>query len=349
MFLHPPIRSACVAFALLALAAAPPARAQPAQPRVLAVPANAAWQHAATQIILPSQIAGLRRGDIHDSTAGELDVVAGYDSEAEGVAATVYLFKTQTPDVALWFDRALTAILLRSGWGLEGAAPPNPAGFARPGAPLASGLRASLDVGTPEVRSTALAIAPLGDFLVKIRLSSARLDRAGIDALMTRFIEGLRWPAAAGSERAAVPVAPCPEPLRFRRARVVRTEASDVLMTLLSSAVVAQREGPPPVHCREPGSTAQHGVYRVEGSRDSYLVALGDAGVTLSVGQALDLGALSGGGGGARRYSMALLDRGTTSALPSFNRLPPPEQAMSVAFGNHGPVISVTTGDSRER
>lgn len=344
-----PLKAACAAL-LLALVVAQPAQAQQAQPRVLAVPAAAAWQHAATQIILPPRVAGLRRGEIRDSTAEELDVVADYDNAAEGVAGTVYVFRTQTPDAALWFDRALTAIQLRPGWGLEGAAPPAPTGFARPGAPLASGLRASLDVGTPEVRSTALAIAPLGDFLVKVRLSSARLDQAGLDALLTRFIEGLRWPAAAATgERAAVAIAPCPEPLRFRRARVVRSDASDVLMTLLSSAVVAQREGPPPVYCREPGASG-HGVYRVEGSRDSYLLALGDAGVALSVGQALNLGALTGeGGGGGRRYSVTLLDRSATSALPSFNRLPPPDQAIALVFGNFGPVVSISTEDRPER
>ncbi|HKR25104.1 MAG TPA: hypothetical protein VJS15_07585, partial [Allosphingosinicella sp.] len=119
--------------------------------------------------------------------------------------------------------------------------------------------------------------------------------------------------------------------------------------TLLGSAVVAQQEGPPPVYCREPGATARHGVYRVEGSRDSYLLALGDAGVALSLGQALDLGALTGQGGGGRRYSMTLLERSATSALPSFNRLPPPDQAIAVAFGNRGPVISISTEDRPER
>jgi hypothetical protein len=233
------------ALALLALAVSPAlAQQPPPQPRRLDVPATAAWQHAATQIILRPEAAGLRRVDVRDTTSGELDIIADYVNQAEGIVATVYLYRTSVADAALWFDRALTAIRLRPGWGLEAAPPPAVTAFAPPGASVASGLRTAFDVGAPEVRSTALAVAPLGDFLFKIRISSTRLDAAGQ-------------------------------------------------------------------------------AMRIEG---------------------LDLG-----GGGGRRFSMRLLDRGTTSALPSFNRLPPPDQAIAVAFGHRGDTVSVSTGNDPER
>lgn len=341
-------RTLCsAALALLTLAAGQAAPAQQAapQPRSLEVPATASWQHAATQIILPSESAGLRRGTIHDFTADELDIVADYGNEAEGLGATVYLFRTSAPDAALWFDRALTAIRLRPGWGLADTPLSTVAPFVRPGGSVSSGLRTAFDVGTPEVRSTAVALAPLGDFLVKVRMSSTRLDAAALDAQLTRFLEGLRWPSPSADETTAVPIVDCPEPLRLRQARVVRDDSADVLMNLLTGIVMERAEGPPPVYCREPGADLQHGVYRPDASRNAYLIALGDSGIALSVSSGVEI---EGVGGNSRRFSMRLLDRNAMSALPSFNRLPPPEQALAVAFGNRGPTISVTTSDREE-
>jgi len=338
------------AAALLALATPQPASAQQNQPRTLTVPATAAWQHAETGMILPSASAGLARGEIRDSTDAELDVVADFRDAAEGVWATVYLYRTMTPDVALWFDRALTTIMLRPEYRLEGAGAAAPTGFARPGSSTASGLRAALDVQAPDLRSTALAIAPLGPWQLKIRFSAAGLDRAALDERLTRFIEGLRWPAetAATTSRAAVAVEPCPSPLRLRRARVVRTDLANTLMDAVAGNITPENVGPPAVYCREPGATLAHGVYRPDASTDRYLIALGDAGIALSVGEALDLSALLGGGGGGRRFSVTMLGRNESSFYPSFNRLPPPEQALEAA-GAARNVISVSTDDRPNR
>lgn len=338
---------------IVALLAAPVqgALAQQPGPRTLEVPATAAWQHAASQMILPRVAAGLPRGEVRDFGTGELDVVAVYQHPTDGITASIYIYKTMTPEVAIWFDRALTAIMLRPEFGQSGASAPVPAAFTRPGASTASGLRTALEFNSGDIRGTAVAITPIGPWLVKIRLSATRLDRAGIDALMTRLIEDLRWPAQSNAERAAVPVEPCPEPLRFRQARVVRSDPANVLMDLITGIVVERGEerGPPPVYCREPGILiADYGVYRANRSTNSYLVALGDAGLALTVGPAMDIAELSGGGGRGSRYSMMMQDRETTSALPSFNRLPPPAQAVSVAMGG-GPRMSVSTGDPPAR
>lgn len=338
---------------LLALPQAGPAQ-QP-QPRTLEVPATAAWQHAATQMILPPAAAGLTREAIQDSTDRELDVAATYRNRDEGLLASLYVYKTMTPDVALWFDRALAAILMRPEYGVDAATAPAASAFARPGARAESGLRIALDAGGAEIRSTALAVVPLGRYLLKIRLSSPRLDRAALDERLTRFIAGLRWPAAAAGERAAAPVLPCPTPLRLRNARVLRDPGmGNVLSDAMGGIIIEQAQqdgdGPPPrPYCREPGATLAYGVYRPGGAADSYLIALGDAGIALSIGQALDLSALLGGGGGGRtRFSMTMLGRDGTTVYPSFNRLPPPAQALSVASGS-GPTLSVSSGEPENR
>jgi len=220
---------------LLLLAIPQAAPAQQAAQRTLAVPANASWQHAETQMILPSRSAGLTRGDIRNTTDAELDIIAAYENREEGITGTVYLYRTMTPDAALWFDRALTSIMMRPEYRLDGG-PPAPTGFTRPGGSTASGLRAALDSSAPDLSGTAVAIVPLGGWLVKIRLSAARLDRSAIDNLLTRFIQELCWPAETSAERIAVPIEPCPAPLRLRQARVVRDDGAQVLLNLLSNA-----------------------------------------------------------------------------------------------------------------
>ena len=331
---------------LLSLTAVSQAAAQP-RLRALDVPAANAWQHAQTQMILPPEAAGFARREIGDLGEDEMDVVAQY-AGPDGMVATVYLFRTAVRDASLWFDRATAMIALRPEYGLAGVALPAPTSFTRPGASVASGLRLSLDLPGGEWRSTALALAPLGDHLLKIRFSSTRLDRAALDERLTRFVEALRWPAPPANERPVAVVQPCAEPLRLRNARVLRADMSDTLMdAIMAVPIEGNPEQPPPVYCREPGATLQYGVYRPNGSRLAYLIALNDAGIALSLSEAANLSALLGEGSGRRRISMTLLGRNMTSMLPSFNRLPPPAQAMSVAFGNSGSVISVTTDEPR--
>lgn len=318
------------------------AAAQPQPPRTLEIQATAAWGHAGTGMTLPPDIAGLTRGEIRDAGTEEMDVAASYVDAGGTTTATVYIFRTGVPDVALWFDRALAAIYARPEFELSGG-PPHAHAFTRPGATVASGMQTAIAVQSSDIRSTALAVAPLGDWLVKVRMSTSGLDAAALDQHLTRFIEGMGWPAASSAERAAATIETCPEPLRLRQARVIRSDGADVLMDLLAVAATGADGGeeddtPPPVYCREPSSTVEYGVYRPDQSSQSYVIALGDAGIALSVGRA-SLSELMGGG---RRYSMMLLDRNSTSALPSFNRLPPPAQAISVAFAAQSS-ISVTS------
>jgi hypothetical protein len=335
-----------VAILLGASGAAWPAWAQP-QPRAIEVPATHSWQHARTEMILPTRSAGLTRREISDLGSEEMDVVVHYVG-AEGVLASVFLFRTAVPEPALWFDRAAAAISFDPSYGLRGAPLPAPAPFARPGAAATSGLRVSVDLPTGQFRSTGLAVAPLGDHLLKIKISATSLDRAALDALLTRFIEGLRWPAPRPGERAAAPIEPCARPLTLRNARIVRSGMAEVLMDAVLGSAATEGERQLPVYCREPGATRDYGVYRADGSRNSYLIALSDAGIALALGEAGDLGELLSGGRGGRRVSMTLLERASTAVLPSFNRLPPPAQAMSVAFNTRGNVISVSTRPPRE-
>lgn len=326
---------------LLLLTLAAPATAQP-EPRPIAVPAGSDWRHAATGMLLPAAANGLSRAEVQDSGSAELDLVATYINRDEGVIALVYIYRTMTPNVALWFDRALAPIVLQQG----AVAAPGISGFIRPGASAASGLRAALPDNVAGMRSTAIAVAPLGDWLVKIRLGSNRLEPAALNERLSAFVAALGWPAEAGTARPAAPVAPCATPLRFRNARIIRTQVEDMLMDSVATSIEPEEQeesGPPPIYCRERGATAERGVYRPNSATDQYLLAIGDAGIAIAVGEALDLSALLGDGRSRRRYSVILLERNSSAVFPSFNRLPAPEQVLALV--RSGSALSTTVGD----
>ena len=73
------------------------------------------------------------------------------------------------------------------------------------------------------------------------------------------------------------------------------------------------------------------------------MIAVGDSGTALRLAPALTLS------GGGDRVAMTLLEYDRTSVLPSFNRLPSPQQAMAVAFsGAARETISITTSPGKE-
>jgi hypothetical protein len=327
----------------MAVWASAPAAAQP-QPRTLAVPATSSWQHAATGMILPPTATDLKRGSIVDRTAAEQDVSTDYRDAAGSVLASVYLYQTMLPNPAIWFDRAVAAVYLQPMFGLAGVPPPEPTAFARPGATTASGLRTTIALNSGPAKSTAIAVAPLGRWLLKVRMSSATLTATELDARLDAFIAALRWPVEGKSVQAAEAIRPCPAPLKLKRAKRVREDMANSLLDALAGsfepAVPERDEAPQRSYCREGSGMGQYGVYRADAATDSYVIALGDAGVAVSAGPSL--GAFLTGG--KRRIVLTLLDRNTSSAVGSFDRLPPPEQAIRVALGT-APSVSATTED----
>ena len=315
---------------MLALPLTGPAAAQtPAAPRLLAVPSGTAWQHADTGIILPSQVAGLERTEVKDLSADELDVIATYKGQG-GTVASVYVFRTLLPDVPLWFDRSMAAIATQPDFRQAEARVPATA-FARPGASVASGLRSVLAIGSPGSGSTALAIAPLGGWLLKVRISSTSADAESLDRQLTAFVAGLRWPTGGEAERIAVPIRPCSDALRTKKAKLVKQDMGQSLINALIGGAPLKSDGPPATYCRDPGPAGQPAwaVYRPNGASDRYAVAMGDAGGAVIVSPEMSIAGLPGKGDGGN-FSVAFVHHATSSVLPSFNRLPPPEQALAL-------------------
>lgn len=310
-------------FLLLLLPSA--AAAQPAL-RTLEVPSSSAWQHAETSLILPSRSAGLTRGSVQDTGAGELDIVAQYANAGRSSFATIYLFRSQIESAPLWFDRSRTVLERLSPGRATGPGPRPVMAFALTGSKILSGLSVAYP-GSTNGLSTALAVVPLNGWMVKVRISSTDPGVAALDHKLSEFISSIRWPATLLPAPAAVPVEPCSSPLVFKKAKMMKPDMEQSLIgsfLAMAGATKSSRpqSGSPIVYCRDSDAGVAYGVYRPVSSTTGYMIAINDAGRAVSVGEALTLDKSK------QLYSVTLLDLGRSSVFPSYNRLPGPRQVM---------------------
>lgn len=334
-----------LALLLTVAAVATPVSVRAQQSRTIEVPASKKWQHAETGIVVPQALAGLPRGAIADSGAGELDVSVQFGSP-ETTQLTLYVFRPALADVPVWFDRVETQILGRD---VYGKATPggDPVAFAPPRATEASALRRVYAPGKRPYTATGAAMLPLGEWLVAIRLSSTTLDPAALDAKLLETIDGLGWPmpaAGATPSSAAVPVQPCATALSF--SNKAKLKKPDMTMALLGAALVGVAQDPktekipiegPRGLCREGASEMAHGTYRWLSGGTGYVIALGDAGRTISVDPEFPLE------GGRPGYAVTLNDLSETYVFPAFDRLPAPAKVVEMVRKTN-PVSSMSRG-----
>lgn len=324
--------------ALLALACAAPATAQ--TQRTIAAPSGAGWKHAQTGITLPASVLGIARDAITDSSQSEIDTAAAYGNGTP-TTVTIYIFRPALASVPVWFDRSETQIMVRDTYANPTASGPATS-FVPPRSVASSGLRRVYVPGRGPYKSTGLAMMPVGEWLVTIRISSQQLDAPALDAAMTEVIAALGWPGGGKDSLAAAPVAPCGAPLGY--AKNAKLNAPDMGNALLGAMLATVQPDPkdvakagPVTWCREGEATAQFGAYRANAGGDGYVIAMGDAGVVIDVmrGLALDKG------DPGYRLNLELLDR--TLIYPSFDKLPAPAAAIAAVTGNN-PVSSSVRG-----
>lgn len=302
-----------------------------ADARDLDVPVEKAWQHARSGLILRSRIAEFVRTGISDSTADELDVAAQFRSPLDGAVLTVFVFRPAGGGVALWFDRARTALEQNRAFGSVSPLTPESA-FALPGRTTASAMRQAFAASSAAYRGTAVAIVPIGEWRVAVRVSGPA-EGASIDARLTAVLAAISWPAS--TDAAATPIGPCPEPLRFVKAR---QRKPDMMQGLMAGAVAsaaaeeAAKTKDKPAEaplCRDATPpTSMFGVYRHTG-QEGYLLALGDAGRTVGIYPSLTSLLVDTKPG----YAVSFNDLdGSTAHFPEFDRLPRPEQVVDTVM-----------------
>lgn len=316
--------------AMLALLAPVIALATPAIARDLAVPANKGWQHAGSRVILRSTLVGLPRTSLADAGNAEWDVSAQFEDTGAANSATVYVFHPAAMNVALWFDRARTAIEQRDTFG--GITPlSTPVAFTAPRASTASALRQVFATGKGPYRSTGLAVVPVGEWLVVVRLSSKTLDPAALDTRLTDAVAAVGWPVEEKAAPVAVPIAACPTQLTFAKAKQRKPDMEQMVLGSFLSVLAAKKTptapAPQETLCRDGKATMMWGMYRAPDATDNYLVALGDSGRTVSVYKSFVSADLPSG------YPVALHDLdGSTASYPWFDKLPAPQQVVDAVL-----------------
>lgn len=319
-----------------ALLANAPAVAQQTGPAPIAAPAGQPWRHANSGIAFPATLAGLPRAMVREFEAPQLDVVGNW-GDPQTKELSVYVTRVTAGSLPVWFDRAVWAIETR---GTYGTVTPGVATtpIRTPGASTDGGLIASWNT-TGTYKGTAVAIVPLGQWLVKFRYSSTEGDGAAAAEAIRTAIAGLGWPATIPAAPAAQPVARCVDTLAFKgEAKNAPASMSSAILGAFGGLGAALPSGETPVYCREGDGRGQFGIYRPGGDAQRYLIALSDAGrgviVGPGIGAAIDKTAKPS-------WSVDLAMPGRTINFAPQDRLPRPERALALL--RTAPISSVTT------
>ncbi len=333
---------------LMTAASAGPAAAQ-MQKNAISASAGQPYRFKHSGLTVPATLEGMPRRAIEQFGTDELDVFANYERGSDAI--TIYVYRNVSGAVPVWFDRASASVETRRDmYGIVTAAGPATA-FTPPGQSVASGLMGAWSVTQPPYRGTGLALLPMGDWLVKVRYSSATLDGAGIAARLPAILAALTWPTGLAAAAPGQPIADCTTPLDFpKKAKLVRDEKSNMMSGLLggmlqsmASDKLAEKDAPdtqaqkPATWCRDPGPSPVGAVYRRDAALDSYLLAFSDAGRGAWV--APDMSGLLLGKKGGTRWSVALVDMAETSNYPPLTALPRPAEVLALV---QQPAISTT-------
>ncbi|HEY0622268.1 hypothetical protein [Sphingomonas sp.] len=311
--------------AAMLLASAAPALAQTG-PAPLATDTTRPFTHANSGITLPERLADLQRTGAREYVAPQLDVLFTY-KDAEREELSVYIYRVTSGVPAVWFEQAVRPISDRPAF-QRMTDIDLPVAFALPGRSVASGMRAAWTVSDSAVRSTALALVPVGDWLVKFRYSSTTHEAASLVRRLDAMIAGLGWPATAADVPAAARIEDCATPLRIDGAsKPAPQEGASMLGDALLASLTGTADRKPVAWCRDRTVKSPVPIYRPAGTDNSYLAALSDSGHAVWVRPGM-----SGLVAGNRKpsWAVSIVLAGETVNYAARDRLPPPAQLSEI-------------------
>lgn len=289
------------------------------------------WTQREAGITLPDRMADLSRGETRDLSDGKAtDTMLQYGAGEEPV--TLYVYRSTYPNAALWMDRTAAAMQTNvGGSGAETAAVP----FTIGGALRPNGLRRALNLPQgARFKATGVAMAQVGAWMLKLRVTSATLDAASVSAKMDRILQAVRFDRPAPAPLPMTAPAACgEEPILAGRLVAAPDRKRIAAARDAGRAVLAMVRGGgdglaarPDLWCRDEstGLPAQYvSLYRRK-TGGSYVLLLSDAGLSLT------LAALPAGDGSAvAAYAGTTSDVGVAAL---YEGLPDPTTAMQAAL-----------------
>lgn len=311
---------------------------------------TAAYKHDPAGVTVPPALEGLQR--VAAANVGNtpvVDVRLDYRGADGYEITTIYIYRSVIGSPEVWFDRA--RLVLMANKKLGNVEPTPTEMFAAPGAAVPNALRAVHAVEGGPMRSTAVALVPVDGWMIKLRLSSSTLDREAMAVRLDRTIAAIRWPSFAKAEP-AYPMAPCAELLNIAKpARPKRSDSKSMAAGMLDALIGSIEPKAPeandapskPVRwCRDALTTGGGGVYRADEAKDSYIIALGDGGVGMTVRPSL-ANLLEKNG---KSWSVSLVQLERQIVFPVYDGIIQPQQAIAL-LENPKPISATTTWPER--
>lgn len=307
------------------------------------------WSHAQSGISLPMSFGDMRVSGVKDRLGDGNDVSFQLGAEPEPV--TVYVYRSPYPNAALWFERTWAAMQVNIP-GLAGTAS-SPTTFALGGG-APNGLRQSVALPAGlRYRTTGIAFAQVGSWLVKLRVTSGTLDIAGVDRRLDEIMRALTLPPAKDAPNPLITPAACDTALKAKGKRIVRNIEEETAPALVEGILVyAGARGSsglaakPADYCRAatrlPAAVAS--LFRARNGGE-WVLLLGDAGMSMT-SRTLQLAGLTGHKGKAKAalYANSVTN---TQLVALYDGLPDPEASlaigMPVVLGQAPGMVAIST------
>lgn len=338
-------------FGAVALASAQPALAQ----RVLEIDPETVWEHPHSGIEVPNELGGLPRGRVTEFTPDFLNLGFSFRVDNQPDEISLYIYRNTNGGVPVWFEQARRGIEGRDIY----AAPElvyEIAPYAWPDQEGWVGLRAFYDTPNSDyARSTGVALFSVNGWYVKVRATSGTRIAADLSVWVDNALRGISLPLADNPQSAPVPVADCAEKLVFKKkAKDAKVDGASSLINALIGSMAAEElaeieeveASEPVIWCRDGRLSAMQVAYRANASTDSYLMALGDSGIGVSVGPDTGAALMAEASRKSKTtYSIAVItDNQRINYVPQ-TRLPSFKRVLEIINKNRRVSAASTWGD----
>lgn len=310
------------------------------------------WVHKDSGLAFPAAIGSFVRRDMTDISDGKrIDIAATYDDPTTSSVATLYLYRPAMPEPALWFDISNWFLQRNDRFGVV-KADGGPTTFQIATTQGSAALRQSYAISATG-RSSGVAIAPIGRWLIKLRMTSRALEPPTLDRAMRDFLVGMPWPKKMPPAPDSLPLGPCSTPLTTTRAEEIKQVGAVILVGAMNGSLSTETAKDAPAEapaslCRDDSRPdAAHPLYQLDEGRTGYVMAIGDSGTLLSVrddrASAMIASELSDGKteAAAPFYRVTMMSPERWEQYSAYAQLPPLDQAMENT--RQSDPLSVTT------
>ncbi|MBV7258346.1 hypothetical protein [Erythrobacter crassostreae] len=348
--MHRSVKSIALLAAATVTALAAPASAQ----RSIELP-DEAWVHPHSEIVVPTTLGGLPRTGAVEYAPDFLNL--GFSFRVEGEELSIYIYRDTNGGVPVWFEQARIGIESREALG-KPQLPYLIEPYSWPGAEVWQGQRGIYATPNSEVvKSTGLVLFSVNGWFVKLRASSRTRSPEELGIWIDSAFAELAAPASSASQPAIIPVEDCEEKLVFKKkAEDAKVDGASSLISALLGGMVAEKvqeqqeseEARAAVAwCRDSSLSATQVAYRANASTDSYLIALGDSGMGVSVAPDSGSALLSDAKKSKKQpFSITVITDDQRINFVPQNRLPSLERVLKIINENRRTSAVSTWGDN---